>query len=71
MDFTVSCSLHLAMHTALRATGIWIAFPISNVIVAIIAWLWFIKGTWKNKKITEKIKLTDETIKETIIEEGI
>lgn len=30
-------------------TGIWVAFPISNVVGATIAYLWFRKGTWKQR----------------------
>jgi Na+-driven multidrug efflux pump len=61
----------LSMHTKLAEVGLWIAFPVANVIAAIITILWFAKGTWKNKKITEEIKLTEQTTEEIIIEEGI
>jgi len=61
----------LSLHTSLAKLGIWIAFPVGNVVSAIIAIVWFAKGTWKKKNITEEIKLTDKIFKETIIEEGI
>jgi putative MATE family efflux protein len=61
----------LSMHTKLAEVGLWIAFPAANVIAAIITILWFANGTWKQKQITEEIKLTDETTEETIIEEGL
>ncbi len=61
----------LSKHTALAEIGIWAAFPAANIIVAVIAIIWFMKGTWKQKQITEEIKLTKETTKETIIEEGM
>lgn len=61
----------LSKHTALAEIGIWIAFPVSNIIAAGITIIWFMKGTWKQKQITEEIKLTRETTKETIIEEGM
>ena len=61
----------LSQHTALAELGLWIAFPVTNVLAAIIAMVWFIKGTWKQKQITEEIKLTEETTKETVIEEGL
>ena len=61
----------LSKHTALVEIGIWIAFPSANVIAAVITIIWFSKGTWKQKQITEEIKLTKEVTKETIIEEGI
>jgi hypothetical protein len=37
----------------------------------VVAIIWFAKGTWKKKKITEEIKLSEKTIEETIIEEGM
>ncbi len=61
----------LSKHTALAELGIWIAFPIANVIAATITIIWFAKGTWKQKRLTEEIKLTKEVTKETIIEEGV
>jgi putative MATE family efflux protein len=57
-------------HTKLAEVGIWIAFPIANIIAAIIAFVWFAKGTWKEKQITEEIKLAEKTFEETVIEEG-
>ena len=60
-----------SIKTHFAEVGIWIAFPIANIITAMIAMIWFARGTWKQKKITEEIKLTRETSKEAIIEEGI
>ena len=61
----------LSKHTSLAELGIWIAFPVANVIAAIITIIWFAKGTWKQKQLTKEIKLTKEVTKETIIEEGV
>jgi len=61
----------LSMHTRFVEIGIWISFPIANIVAAIIAIIWFLRGTWKEKNITEQIKLRRETTKETIIEEGM
>jgi len=61
----------LSKHTALAEVGLWIAFPAANVLAAIITVIWFMKGTWKQKQITEEIKLTEKTTEETIIEEGM
>ena len=60
----------LAMHTWLAEVGIWIAFPVSNIVAAIATLVWFKKGTWKDKKITEEMKQIEDTRTETIIEEG-
>ncbi|MCF6180740.1 MATE family efflux transporter [Lutibacter sp.] len=61
----------LSKYTDFKTVGLWLAFPISNIIAAIITIIWFAKGTWKKKKITEEIKLKRDTTKETIIEEGL
>ncbi len=61
----------LSLHTSLAKIGIWVAFPVGNIISAIIAIIWFKKGTWKKKNITDEIELTDKVSKETVIEEGI
>jgi len=61
----------LSKHTSLAIVGLWVAFPIANIIASIITIIWFSKGTWKQKKITEEIKLTRETTKETIIGGGL
>ncbi|MFH1416582.1 MAG: MATE family efflux transporter [Elusimicrobiota bacterium] len=61
----------LSQHTPLAETGLWAAFPIANIIAAIITIIWFAKGTWKQRRITEEIRLTEEITKETIIEEGM
>ncbi len=61
----------LSQHTALSETGLWVAYPVSNVVVGTVAIAWFARGTWKKKRITEEDKLTDDTMKETVIEEGM
>ncbi len=61
----------LSQYTSLAEIGLWIAFPAANIIAAIIAIAWFMKGSWKQKRISEEINLTRETTKETIIEEGL
>lgn len=58
----------LSKHTDLAEVGLWIAFPISNILGAVITYLWFKKGTWKNKSLTEENKRAEATLEETIIE---
>jgi len=60
-----------SMQTHFAEVGIWIAFPIANVVTAMVAIIWFARGTWKQNKITEDIKFMRETTKEMIIEEDI
>lgn len=38
---------------ALGSLGLWIAFPISNVLGGLIAYLWFRQGTWRDGDLTE------------------
>ncbi len=61
----------LSHHTSLKEVGIWVSFPLANLIAAIITIIWFMAGTWKKKKLMGDQKLTKEVLKETIIEEGL
>lgn len=61
----------LSRHTSLSYRGIWWAFPASTLVAALTAWLWFKRGSWKKKRITEEIKLVEKTAEETTIEEGV
>ena len=44
----------LAERTGLGATGIWIAYPIQNVLTALIVVIWFARGTWKHRNVIEE-----------------
>ncbi len=59
----------LSKHTSLGLTGIWWAFPISNVVGASLVYFAYKHGSWKSKKITEEFELSNEVRKETKIEE--
>ena len=61
----------LSKYTSLAEVGIWIAYPISNVVIAFLILIWFIKGSWKKKKITEEIKILEKIKEEVIIEEDL
>lgn len=60
----------LSKHTSLSYSGIWWSFPITNVAAALIALIWFLRGTWKNKKLTEEFRLAEETAEEAMADEG-
>ena len=60
----------LSNYTYLNEVGVWMAFPIANIIATLVTVIYFMRGTWEKKKITEEIKLRKETTEETIIEEG-
>ncbi len=60
----------LAYHTALGQEGLWWSFAISNVIGALIAVIWFMRGTWKQKKLISDVAMQDTILKEAEIDEG-
>jgi len=47
LAFVLSHRAHLGAH------GIWWAFPIANVLTAIVSALWFSRGDWKKRRIIE------------------
>ncbi|MFI5452905.1 MATE family efflux transporter [Pedobacter sp. UC225_61] len=65
----------LSHHGSMGVIGIWWAFPVSNVMMSLIAISVFYRGDWKKKKIIEDLKEEDELIeivnRETIVQEGI
>lgn len=61
----------LSMHTALAETGIWIAFPVSSIVMAAVTYIWFKSGSWKKRHAGLISPLADEVIQEAIVEEGI
>jgi len=61
----------LSKHTGLAEVGIWIAFPVASFVSTILIFLWFVKGSWKEKRITEEIRVLERVSEETTIEGGI
>ncbi|MCW3087452.1 MAG: transporter [Sediminibacterium sp.] len=61
----------LSRHTRLGAEGIWWAFPISYVIIALITMAVYARGDWKKKRLTEDDALTTKVAEEITGEEGI
>lgn len=59
----------LGKHTSLGATGIWWAFPIANVIAAIIAVAWFWQGSWMVGSLVEDDRQQGRAVAETAYEE--
>ena len=59
----------LSKYTSLAELGLWIAFPVSNVVGAAVAAIWFLKGSWKKKRITEEIKMFEKAVVEEVIME--
>ncbi len=62
----------LSRHTALAERGIWFAFPVSYIIIALITMAVYARGDWKKKRLTnEDEKLTEEISKEILLDEGM
>jgi Na+-driven multidrug efflux pump len=61
----------LSVHTTLGERGIWIAFPISNVIMALITLGVYAKGDWKKKRLAEpEAVLAEKVVEETFVDTG-
>ena len=60
----------LSRYTSLGVNGLWWAFPISNIIIASIVIVWYTKGGWKKKRLTENERLVETVSEEIIVEEG-
>ncbi len=61
----------LSKHTWLWIQWLWYAFPLTNILTAIIAYLRFIRWTWKKTVITKDYKLIEQISEETFVEEWI
>jgi len=61
LAFVLSHRAHLGAH------GIWWAFPVANVITAIVSAIWFSRGDWKRRRIIE----TEEDLEEEEVSEQV
>lgn len=61
----------LARHTGLHAAGLWWSFPVTNVVVAMVSIAWFVRGTWKDKRLTEDDTRIARIADDAYTEEGI
>ena len=61
----------LSMHTSLGASGLWWAFPVSNVIVGFASLAWFLKGDWKKARLTDNDLVTAAVSEKILLEEGV
>jgi Na+-driven multidrug efflux pump len=59
----------LSKHTSLGVEGIWWAFPIANVAIALITVAVYAKGDWKKKRLTDEEDALTEKVSEEIIAE--
>ncbi len=61
----------LAMPGAMGPDGIFWSFPISNVLAAVIAVGWFLRGGWIRRVVDEDAALVEAVREEAIVEEGV
>ncbi len=54
VDFGVTLPVGGITGGSLESTGIWLAFAVSNVIGATVAYLWFKRGTWREADLTDQ-----------------
>jgi len=58
----------LSKHTSLWLDWIWISILVTNVIIAIVSLIIFLKWDWKNSNLTEDDKMKENVFEETSIE---
>lgn len=61
----------LSQKTSLGINGLWMAFPITNIVTSTIAYILYSRGSWKKGRIIEDNKTSGEVSEESIVEEGI
>lgn len=60
----------LAVTFRMGSVGIWWSFSAANVLSTIVAWLWFMRGSWKKKNLLEHADLRRVAAEETAADEG-
>lgn len=67
----------LSHHGSLGVNGIWWAFPVTNVVIALVSMAVFARGDWKKKRLTRDLEAPDtgalerEVTRETFTSEGV
>jgi Na+-driven multidrug efflux pump len=59
----------LSKHTGFGMRGIWLAFPITNVVTAGVSWLVFKNGYWKKKKLIKQEEKMENAVTQKIMAE--
>src|SRR5579862_9571222 len=56
----------LSQHTPLGVTGIWWSTPIANVLAASVAGIWFLRGSWKTRRLIARkpVEVQQEEVEE-------
>jgi putative MATE family efflux protein len=61
----------LSQRTHLGPDGIWWAYPVSNVLGAVLAVGWFWKGRWQRGSLAGATDMEERVAREAIVEEGL
>lgn len=62
----------LSEKTALHERGIWWAFPVANVVMALVTVAVYARGDWKRTRLVEReARLEEKVSEEIIVEEGV
>ena len=71
--FELPLAYVLSKYTALAEVGIWWSIPVSNVLMATVALVWFMRGSWKHKEIIgpAERELQKEVLEEVKMDEGV
>jgi Na+-driven multidrug efflux pump len=64
-------ALILGSYTSLGLEGVWWAFPISSVLTTLGAAVFFMRGDWKQGRLTESEKAVEQATEEILVEEGV
>ena len=60
----------LAYYTSLKVDGVWLAFALVNLIMALVCYLIYRKWDWKNTKLTQQDIEQEEAMEATLIWEN-
>lgn len=69
--FQLPMAFIFSKYLNLGIIGIWIAFPITNIIITIISFTIFKRGKWKHTKLIQKDTQTGQILTESLAEEII
>ncbi|MBI3930299.1 MAG: MATE family efflux transporter [Armatimonadetes bacterium] len=61
----------LSGRAGLGPVGIWLSYPIANLGAVLLAVLWFRRGTWNERRITDELRLEENVQVETMREIGV
>jgi Na+-driven multidrug efflux pump len=60
----------LSEHAGWGMRGIWIAFPVANVVIVLITIAVYARGDWKRKRLTDEEELVERVTEETFVDTG-